>query len=796
MPVKQLTTSPSEADLEARIDAAIRAAFSWLPPDGLRHQTKFAFQFGRAVVEIDGASVSQAQARADVLVLYKETPLAVLELKRPGVSLTEDDEAQGLSYARMLHPRPPLVVVTNGEDTRILATHTGALWEIETRSEAQLAKLIAAAGQIAANDLKRAVEVLLGPQSSVWMTAMRAATDAVLSDLSGGWSEAGLPFIDGFLIPRTATRQALAELRRGKRMIIVEGPPLVGKSNILRELAASTKESDDVVVLFVEADGGSGSGLLQIIADLLSDALGWQVTAEDTRTWLRRLSRQRGPSLVIAVDGISATRNEVRRDLEELTSDSFGPNLRIVITADDTVTPRLVQSETGRKTTRIGRRTSRVPVAPLEDGEFRELVGLLEERRIGIMVGGQSAPEFRIPWVIRALVAYVVSSPQYADESLMAGLPPLLGPDLLLHARERFEHQEETRHLFQALAEAVIAVAGDRTRPLSTVLESMSAFTVRRQTVGQFIDGPSVHRLMDQGLIRIGLNEANERIVVVRLPELLASELALLLVRSLAAELASRGPEAAAEWLTGLTSALPFGDVIGARALFDCAELTGNVPLKLIEHLLSARPRRDKIRPGTRAALHVSNVGVIDLTFRADGTILARSGQNKRILRPEDGDDFADEMYADVESWLILSHVAARPFVAESPDGDTFGRVDPALLMEIGACPIVLRRPVADQAMNAVVTHDIKGHGPIVCHEAGIVEPITLSILKFIGNAGAAATAWVDEAVQRKSLPLLARVDIALRRIADRGDTPEARWARETMEKTITPAFNLFPPLH
>jgi len=36
MPFKQLRTSPTEADREARIDAAVRA-ISWLPPDGLRH---------------------------------------------------------------------------------------------------------------------------------------------------------------------------------------------------------------------------------------------------------------------------------------------------------------------------------------------------------------------------------------------------------------------------------------------------------------------------------------------------------------------------------------------------------------------------------------------------------------------------------------------------------------------------------------------------------------------------------------------------------------------------------------
>jgi len=98
--------------------------------------------------------------------------------------------------------------------------------------------------------------------------------------------------------------------------------------------------------------------------------------------------------------------------------------------------------------------------------------------------------------------------------------------------------------------------------------------------------------------------------------------------------------------------------------------------------------------------------------------------------------------------------------------------------------------------MNAVLTHDIKDLGSIVCHEAGVVEPITLSILKFLGNEGAEASAWIEEAVQRKSLPLLARIDIALRRIADRGGTLEAQWAKETLEKAIQPAFSYFPPLH
>jgi type I site-specific restriction endonuclease len=44
-------------------------------------------------------------------------PLAVLEVKRPGLELTDSDGAQGLSYARQMEPMPPLLVITNGATT-------------------------------------------------------------------------------------------------------------------------------------------------------------------------------------------------------------------------------------------------------------------------------------------------------------------------------------------------------------------------------------------------------------------------------------------------------------------------------------------------------------------------------------------------------------------------------------------------------------------------------------------------------------------------------------------------------
>ncbi|MES0110027.1 hypothetical protein [Mesorhizobium sp. M0013] len=104
MAVKQLTTTPTEADLEAAIERAIAKVFPWLSNGEIRHQIKFSFTFGRAKIEVDGVSQFRKEARADIILYRGDRPLAVLELKREGNSLSDDDEAQGLSYARVVNP--------------------------------------------------------------------------------------------------------------------------------------------------------------------------------------------------------------------------------------------------------------------------------------------------------------------------------------------------------------------------------------------------------------------------------------------------------------------------------------------------------------------------------------------------------------------------------------------------------------------------------------------------------------------------------------------------------------------
>lgn len=317
MPTKKVTDRPTESDLEARIRKTISQAFPWLEPESISHQTKFSFTFGRTQLDVDGGKVSRHEARTDILLSHKGQPFVVLELKRPGHALTQDDTEQGLSYARMIHPRPPLVVVTNGVETQSFETHSGQPWAPEGASEKAVQKLIANAAKVAAKDMRRATEVLLGPGSEVWATAIRAASRSAIREMSGTLEESLKPFADGFLIPRSATDEAI-ELLQSSGLLIIEGAPLAGKSNVLRDMTLRTEISEGLAMLYIEADPG-GTGILQRLANILADTLGWQVTSEEVRQWLRGLSLSQGPSLVLLLDGLGTDRDEIYRDIDELS---------------------------------------------------------------------------------------------------------------------------------------------------------------------------------------------------------------------------------------------------------------------------------------------------------------------------------------------------------------------------------------------------------------------------------------------------------------------------------------------
>jgi hypothetical protein len=636
--------------------------------------------------------------------------------------------------------------------------------------------------------MKLAIDTLMGNNVAVWQQAIRHTTTDTLRELSASWDESALPFVHDFLIFRKATAQTLWFVAQGERLILVEGAPLAGKSNVLREIASFTDSHKDFATLYIE--GGVSHGVLRSLADALARSLNWPVTQEEARNWLTRISKADNTKLLLAIDGVDVNDNGARREIEDLSSAVFGNGLSVIVALDDSVAEQLVVTPDGRSASPIGRRAQRVSVEALDNQEFEIAQKVLLKHHITLMNGAYAAPEFRQPWVLRAISAPVSERAARTNSNHSVALPPLLSMELIRHARERFI-DPEFRRLSKATATAVLADSKEQGRAHSLILESSELYVVRRETLKNYLDATELTWLIAHGYLKPTIHASGDPVLFVRLPELLGSELARLLADELAT-LARSDARQAAAWIAGAASSLPIGEVIAAQAIFDAVHRPGGLPFDLIMALIDTPPRREHTSPGKRYTMPLPGLGLVELRLRDDGTTTIEIGGQVRVI--DMGDDSPFDNCANVHEWLILSHLAALPFAMETSDG--LERVDPQILLIIGAADIVLRKPGGELGMQAVPIHDVPDIGSIVCHKAGVIEPITFSIFCFLAREGVEATDWIDQAIGFTSMPLLARIHIALLQISRFADAELAAWAQDMLAAKVLPAFEALPPLH
>jgi hypothetical protein len=788
MTAKIATKKKTEAELEARANHALQQAIAWLDRKNIRHQLTFSFKLGHEAVPINGRTSSSRLGRVDMLIEREDERIAIVELKRPGDPLTQDDVEQGLSYARVLHPRPPLVIVSNGRDTRTYATHDGRLLGKGERDEKAFADLTAAALKIAESDVRDAIATLMGPKSDVWMAAVRAASRATLEELSGGWDDPQATFTNGIHFSRKASSAALAALRGPRRVVAVEGVPLVGKSHVLAELTVGTRQADDIAILFVEASGSAATGIADEVAHLLGSALGWRITADEARHWMLSLGRGEGAQLIIAVDGLGLEHDAIRREIEALTAKAIGSRLKFVIEADTAVVDRLWQGETRRKDTVFARRGTRILVDALDDEEFARARTELRKCGVDFMHGANRAEEYRQPWLLKSLLASVVNAPDRPKNS-GALLPPLLSLNLFQHVRERFVQDP----LVEQAAAFARAVLEDYQRPDRTPevrLRAMHTFLVRKETLRKHADQEGIADMWRSGLIGSTLDASNCALMVGRIPGLLGSELARLLARELVDRLGDDDRDVeAANWLVDVIAVLPMGDLIGAQALIDCAPDVPGLPLALINRLLGRRPSVRPVKPGTRALVWVPEIGQLEMKVGANGAaIMKLPGTTRGFELPMDA---MNVTYGNLDAWMLLSHLAAVRLGAFSLDEEqVVGLIDPAILALVGTSPVPLRRASADLESSGMHLHDAPDGSSLVCRQDGIIEPVTFSIFRFLERERDNADEWLVEACEEGSAALLNRVSLALAQLASlSGKDAPAKWARERDSKLVGPAL-------
>lgn len=742
-----MTDQNNEADLESRIDATLAQIF---PGVDLKHQRYFKVQVGHTVLKT--SSRDYVNGRADVLVERDGKTLAVLELKRAGLPLTNDDETQGWSYAALAGA--PLVVISNGSDTRILRTHDRAPLSDSSLNATELTKQLHFAASTAEASVNSAIERLLGTDLGV--PATQAINDFELSDLSGGWTER-TPFVEDFLVPRTVTADIRSILRESDSgAVVLSGAPLCGKSSVLRELVTTTPTTE-AIPLYIDGHNCS-EGVFRRLSNILSAEFGWPTTPDQARAWLRKVASDPARPVVLCIDAPGNSQN-LRAEIDEILTGAVG-HVRLVLALDEAELDDWLMTTRRRDESRLGRNSLVVTVGHYSDREFEAASSRLVELGGRFVHGSSFSPELRAPWVLRAAVAPQMEEP---EPERIAVLPPTLGWDTLRIAEQRFERLGDLQDALESVARVYLEfIVASKSDDLD--LASIYDFVVDYQFLRQRVDKDEINALVQAGILQVRRNPATAKLYQVQVPPLFAAAIAERLRASVEKMLAQKEPQAVARWLVTRCSRMPFGDVVGAAVvhrLVTCG--LGTAALPLINALLDMKPTVQELVPGEKLLGKIPGFGIIEFELAEDGNLLVRPRKNRSREFKIALDSQDIPTLTDNDAWLILSqtrffNVVGSAGISHSVDADA------SVLLKVGTCPALLRRP-REQAEEF---HYLNiGTSELPCPGMGMVEPVTWAIAELLSSNAFrdGRDAWVKQAAGAGSVPLLARVTQALQHL-------------------------------
>lgn len=748
----------NEATFEAHLGAVLTGLF---PANGVRvtHQIQFTVRLGHHDLQADGRKGWKKKGRADVLLTADVGHVAVLELKRPGIDLTDDDRDQGLSYARLLTPMPPLVIVSNGTTTKFYKTIDGAPWAPSGIDDEVFAKLVSDAAAVAAAGRDEAIRSLLGTNPDMWADFLRKYTAGALSARTGDLRDYGAPFAREFSVKREVVARLLGRLREKAPAVVVLGPPLSGKSVVVKQCCEQLT-SDELVPLYVDASSAR-QGPLRLLASVFAKNLFTATSVDQVRQWLSvsLRSMQGGLHLVLFLDELLPELNDTwLGDLDELLALGQTSPLSVVLALDPN-TWKALSIRPGRSTrTELGQRAEVISLELLSDREFAAAMEqLFEVTRSEPHFGGQYNIEYRKPRVLR-VIAGGVPTRREGDDQTCVKFPSTttLGEvELAWSAFVRTNHDlvAALRQLARAYLEEVTTRASD----VELQLASFRAAAMREEVAARLLPPHVFSWLKQHSFLTTRLGAHEEVLILPRHLELFAKAVALELGEII---LTIEDDNDAYQALMSRSDMLPLGDIVGAGALQAIADRSPQRFSWFIEQALSDAPNTEAIPAGStlQASLGGRVLGEIEITEPS-------------------------AMIGNIHPWLVLAQLAMVP-MATGRDDDVSpnGRI----LAIVGAFDGLLRR-LNDERSRKLVGfhfHEFPGKGSVPCLNNGVVEPIGNAMIAGFYFRPDEMVSMTEFAISEDLFQLAWRLNAAAREVTSATDGRVARAAEEVVSLT------------
>ena len=689
--------SKNEATFEARVNAEIKRIFPSLANLTIKHQLNFTVRLGHGTVNIDGKKMEKLYGRLDILLSIDDKPLAILELKRPNNQITQNDIEQGFSYVPFLNPQPPLVVISNGTDTRIYKSYNKEMLKPTTIDEKAIQVMFKNALARAASDLDDAINLLLGHRPDVWVQVVKDYTKKSMEQLEGKINNFKKPIVKNFIIKRTVVSKISNLLSKGKKFIALVGDHLSGKTNVLYQLCISD-EHKKFAPMYVNAST-TAHGIFRQISNQFSSTLHINSTPNDIRHWMMHgLNNPNNGRLVIVVDGWSVRgREKIKKDIDELINIASENNAVSVVLSMD----RFTYNEFSNNSLVYFKC---VELLRLNDEEFDYAQKkLFKNYKIAFHNGVKYNAEYRNPRVLRLLASRnsQINDDEIINGHLKAYVYSSVTDMSILDYSWGLLSLPQDRINYKSLVKSFIQDASNRIFDDSLSVMSYGIGCTIFETMQGIAGQNSIDSLIEAGHVEL-INGPNDKVLLIpKIPEFFAAVGVYYFADEFLRICHQSSFEEAYNFLVKQSEYFPYGDIAAAKAIVEISKRDGQLLTQIIHMLLEDEPCEEKATGKTLGLLNNPEDGIYKI----------------RLLKNNEG-----ILISNLHPWLILSQTSILQLASDDGSRD----IQLHIFDVLGSYKGLLRRVdiIPYEKMKGFHFHDVKGQGSILCKNIGIIEPI------------------------------------------------------------------------
>lgn len=757
----------NEATLEARIDRILATVFPTFKEVRVKHQMSFSVRIGHHTVSVDLKEPSSYPIRAicDILLTIDDKPIILLELKNENLALTQSDIDQGISYAKLIDPMPPLTLVSNGSDNWFFKTYTKEKLSEQTVDFALIQQITDSSFKLAQSDFKNAISTLLSNDTSLFAKIINQISAEKFLRMTGGLADFSKPIAYDFHIDRDLIPEIELEFSAGVPLVGVIGPAFSGKTNVLHSFFLSMR-SNNCYLLYLDCADHNYS-ILQQLANHFTKQTKVHVTKDKIREWMiNSLEGTTNAHFYLLLDNFNdEIPEEIKSEVIELIDIFRGTNLHTLYTTDELNYQRIAFVENRQYQTIIGQQSKILKLEQLNDQEYNRFNHfLLDNYGIVIEHGGHYSPEYREARILRHLTSLYKHERQENQYKRIPAVPDLEHLNLLV-ANKTYSHSVHV--LYKAMATCFLAEHHLRKRNPYLEVAASGSGAITLATFEKLF--PSrVNALLRSSLVVLRTLQNQLTVIFPRIPELLAKYSIESLTLEVLKDAQHKPIQEICSAFVERVIPMPYNDVVATGVLMALAEKR-EVDLfsGLVQELMDIPPKDEPIKDGTKTLSYIEGAGHIEMNFEGD----SRDGG----------------FVGDFLPYAILSQLARYPLKLIDTSMYNEYAFHLTLLHTVGSIPSFIRREDARSISNMAhyQFYDWPGVGRFVSGGEGIIEPIVQSMLQCYMEIPDAMEMLCERAFQENNFILLWRLQLAIRTLTTSVDAGNSQRANKFMEKFL-----------